>query len=343
MRSRPQPDILGLFPSFDSGVGGVQVSGREAWLGIVERIGNDRAKLLSYDVGRGKTHAAVAALRNRRGAGAILVWHLDLLKLVPLLNRVSTRVFLFLHGIEAWRRQDALTRWALPGVHLFLSNSEHTWERFLEWNPGLRQAAHALIPLGLGSAAAARTPAPCGKPIALIIGRLERGEGYKGHREMIEAWPRVIERVPDAELWIAGDGNLRRDLEQLARARRLNGQVRFLGKIPENEKEKTIEQCRCLALPSRGEGFGLVYLEAMRMGRPCLVSNQDAGREVVNPPEAGLEADPGNPRHLAEAVVRLLAPGPEWSKWSEQARRRYETRFTAEHFRKCLNAALFAD
>jgi phosphatidylinositol alpha-1,6-mannosyltransferase len=160
---------------------------------------------------------------------------------------------------------------------------------------------------------------------------------------MIEAWPLVIEQVPDAQLCIAGDGNLRGDLEQLTRTHGLNGHVRFLGQIADNEKEKIIGRCRCLALPSRGEGFGLVYLEAMRMGRPCLVSNQDAGREVVNPPEAGLAADPGNPRQLAEAVVRLLAPGPEWSKWSEQARRRYESRFTAEHFRKRLNAALFAD
>jgi glycosyltransferase involved in cell wall biosynthesis len=74
-----------------------------------------------------------------------------------------------------------------------------------------------------------------------------------------------------------------------------------------------------------------------------LVSDQDAGREVVNPPEAGLATNPGNPRQLAEAVVRLLARGPEWSTWSEQARCRYETRFTADHFRRRLNAALFAD
>ncbi len=248
-------------------------------------------------------------------------------------------MFLFLHGIEAWRRQDSITRWALHRVHLFLSNSDHTWERFLEWNPGMKNAAHVTVPLGLGTAETPKS-APSGTPVALMIGRLARAEGYKGHREMIQAWPLVLEQAPDAQLWIAGDGNLRRDLEQLAQARGLNGHVRFLGEIPDAEKEDALRQCRFVALPSRGEGFGLVYLEAMRMGRPCLVSDTDAGREVVNPPEAGLAANPGNPRQLSEAVVRLLAAGPEWSKWSEQARCRYESNFTARQFHERLLTAI---
>jgi len=77
-------------------------------------------------------------------------------------------------------------------------------------------------------------------------------------------------------------------------------------------------------MPSRGEGFGLVYLEAMRLGRPCLVSTMDAGREVVNPPEAGLAANPDNQEELVSAVCRLLADRAEWRQWSAQARRRYE-------------------
>ena len=93
-------------------------------------------------------------------------------------------------------------------------------------------------------------------------------------------------------------------------------------------------------MPSRADGFGLVYLEAMRLGRPCLVSTLDAGREVVNPPEAGLAADPDNPHDLAEAICRLLTPGPDWGIWSRQARVRYESRFTARHFQERLIAAL---
>ena len=94
-------------------------------------------------------------------------------------------------------------------------------------------------------------------------------------------------------------------------------------------------------MPSRGEGFGLVYLEAMRMGRPCLVSNVDAGREVVNPPEAGVAVDPDNTGEVADAIIRLLSPGPRWNEWSAQARARYEAQFTAAHFHCRLIHALF--
>src|SRR5258705_5831285 len=145
-----------------------------------------------------------------------------------------------------------------------------------------------------------------------MLGRLSKSEDYKGHREIIDAWPRVLQQIPDAELWIAGDGDLRNVLEQLVIERGLIEKVRFWGQVTEKVKQDLLQQCRCLLMPSRSEGFGLVYLEAMRVGRPCLVSTLDAGREVVNPPEAGLAADPDNREEVAAGVCRLLGDGPEW-------------------------------
>jgi phosphatidylinositol alpha-1,6-mannosyltransferase len=110
--------------------------------------------------------------------------------------------------------------------------------------------------------------------------------------------------------------------------------------VSEEEKQGMLAKSRCLALPSRGEGFGLVYLEAMRMGRPCLVSTLDAGREVVNPPEAGLAVDLDREESLVEAICELLRPGPRWDNWSANARGRYEAAFTAEHFQERLISAL---
>ncbi len=173
-----------------------------------------------------------------------------------------------------------------------------------------------------------------------MLSRLLSGEDYKGHREVIDVWPVVMARVPDAELWIAGDGDLRPELERRVSAHGLERHVRFWGEVPEAKKQELLAACRCLVLPSRAGGFGLVYLEAMRLGRPSLVSTFDAGREVVNPPEAGLHADPDQAEALAEALCRLLTAGPEWAAWSEGARARYEARFTADHFKERLVRAL---
>jgi len=331
-------ELVGVFPSLEP-LGGVQASGRDAWQGIVNRIGEDRACFFGYRAGAGKTRAALAALAQRRRASILLVWHLRLLKLAPLVANTAARVVVFLHGIEAWRQQDALTRWALSKVNLFLSNSDHTWERFVSFNPAFRDAPHATVHLGAGESAGCAVPPPAATPIALMLGRMLRSEDYKGHRQMIEAWPRVLKAVPCAELWIAGDGDLRPALEQMAR--NIPG-IRFFGQISEEQKQDLLARCRCLAMPSHGEGFGLVYLEAMRMGRPCLVGDCDGGREVVNPPEAGLAVDPNIPLELGVALARLLTGGGEWDRWSLQARSRYESRFTAPQFRQRLNEALFA-
>lgn len=332
-------EILGVFPSFDSETfGGVQTTGRQAWASVLDGFGANRAQSLFYRNGEPKIAAVVSAVRLRH-ARRVLVWHLRLAKLLPILARPETHVTVFLHGIEAWRRQDRLMRFALRGVRLFLSNSDFTWSRFVESNPEFARFAQHTVHLGFG-AASAHASLPGAPPAAVMIGRLRRGEDYKGHREMIAAWPAVLETVPDAELWIVGDGDLRPDLEQLARETGVAERVLFYGEVPDFEKERLIDRSRCLALPSAGEGFGLVYVEAMRLGRPCLVSTLDAGREVVNPPEAGLAVDPAEPAAIAVAVRRLLKASPEWDAFSGRARQRYEGHFTGAHFQQRLLAAL---
>jgi len=273
--------------------------------------------------------------------GPALVLHLGLLKLLPFIRGNHRPLCVMLNGIEAWQPQGWLTRRLLKQVDHFLCISKYTWAQFLRFNPSLRDNKHTIVYPGVGAPITAEPLPPEQPPVALILGRLMRGEDYKGHREVIAAWPRVRSRLPGARLWIAGDGDLRPDLEALAGRSDVSGAVRFWGRVSEEHKQDLLRRCRCLVMPSRGEGFGLVYLEAMRLGRPCLVSDVDAGREVVNPPEAGLAANPSDPEALADAVCRLLADGPEWQDWSRMARARYERDFTAGHFQRRLIAALF--
>ena len=345
--------VLGLFPSL-SETGGVQASGRVAWTGIRRALESASRDALLFSYGGGaptdgdgpavhcasKLGAAFAALRTRWPVGLVLVWHLNLLKLLPFFRIGDARAVAVLHGIEGWKPLDWLTGALVERVDLLLSDSDHTWRRFLGANPRYAHRPHRTVHLGISTPFRGDVPAPGHPPVALMVGRLLRSEDYKGHREMIGAWPRVLERMPDAELWIAGDGDLRDALERGVRRQGLEERIRFWGSVSEARKHELLARCRCLALPSKNEGFGLVYLEAMRLGRPCLVSTLDAGCEVVNPPEAGLSVDVEKPEVLAAAIGRLLAPGPEWAAWSRQARRRYEEHFTAAHFHERLVAAL---
>jgi phosphatidylinositol alpha-1,6-mannosyltransferase len=341
---------LGLLPSFEP-IGGIQTSGRLAWDALARDSGSvlfcygepsvSRPVDARVVSARTKAEAVLAALRREWHPRRVLVWHISLLRLLPFLRLNDTPVALCLLGIEAWAQQDWLTRMNLRRVNLFLSISDYTWSRFVDLNPECGATPHRTVHLGIGEPAGANAAAPGDPPAALMLGRLARSESYsKGHRELIAAWPLVQRRIPGAQLWIAGDGDLRAELERLVTQHHLDGAVRFWGLVSEERKHELVARCRCLALPSRGEGFGLVYLEAMRLGRPCLVSTVDAGREVVSPPEAGLAADPDDPQALADSLCRLLTPGPEWDSWSQHARERYEASFTARHFQDRLLAAL---
>jgi phosphatidylinositol alpha-1,6-mannosyltransferase len=347
--------VLGLF-SGCTAPGGIQASGRLAWQAITsaDRGLFGQPAMFCYgdrgpdqpDTRSDATHltsrprAVIAALRRRWRADIVLVWHVQLLRLLPFFRLRRARIVVFLHGVEAWHRQPVIERRVLKNVSLFLTNSDFTWRRFVENNPEFADASHVTVPLGIGSPPSVSPPPPAATPAALMLSRLARDEDYKGHREMLAAWPLVQQRIPHAELWIAGEGDLRPDLEQLAAQLGLGRAVRFLGRVSEEEKERLIEQSRCMALPSRGEGFGLVYAEAMRVGRPCLVSTLDAGREVVDPPRCGLAVDPADRPALAEATCRLLTDGPEWWAWSHAARQRYEQQLTIEHFQQRLVSAL---
>lgn len=270
-----------------------------------------------------------------------LFTHIELLKLLPLLRRGPRRIVAFIMGIEAWRPLGWMTRRMLRRVDLLLSISQHTWERFVSYNPEFRTHPHTVLYLGMGQTVACNLFPPDHPPIALILGRMAKDEDYKGHRELITAWPRVQKLLPDARLWVVGDGNLRPELEALAEKVGFGKLITFFGRVSEERKQELIRQSQCLVMPSRGEGFGLVYLEAMRLGRPCLVSDQGAGCEVVNPSEAGLAVDPSDLDALAAAVAQLLTRGPRWDAWSAAARHRYAATFTRDHFQGRLLDVLF--
>jgi phosphatidylinositol alpha-1,6-mannosyltransferase len=332
--------------------GGIQESASIAWEGLCRE---DRPiAALSYgpvaDHQRQKPHQRIVAANSRSGlllksamqrwdADVLLIWHLGLVKLLPFLRGRWRKIVVFLHGIEAWRPLQGRVQRVLGRANVFLSNSEFTWQRFVEFNPAFANRPHQVVPLGWGEPVD-NVPSPEEPPAALMIGRLRRAEDYKGHREMIAAWRRVVARIPDARLWIAGDGDLRRELEQAASRTGVSDRIQFCGRVSEETKQDLLRRCTCLAMPSRGEGFGLVYLEAMRLGRPCLVSTCDAGREVVAPPTAGLAVDPKDEAALVEATVSLLSFWDHRPEWSVAARERYETNFTASHFQGRLVSAV---
>lgn len=271
----------------------------------------------------GKIHYALAvgkALGTGGTFDGVVCGHLNLLSLAALAARWKrVPLLLVLHGIEAWQRPEgwgmaALTRRAIPSVDAFAAVSGVTRERFLLWSDVPETAAHVIPncvdPSGYGQGnKRSKLLDRYGlhdHTVLFTLGRLSSSERYKGFDEVMEALPSVAAVVPDVVYLIAGDGDDRCRLEAKARALQISDRVIFAGYVPEEEKADHYRLADAFVMPGRGEGFGIVYLEALACGVPVVASSLDGSREAVRDGLLGEVVDPDDPESVKRGILSAL-------------------------------------
>jgi glycosyltransferase involved in cell wall biosynthesis len=144
------------------------------------------------------------------------------------------------------------------------------------------------------------------RPTFLYVGRLKR---YKGVDIALRALVLARARGADAALEIAGSGDDRPRLEAQVRRLRLEGAVRFLGFVSEEEKRRLLRSAWAVVLPSPKEGWGISNVEAAACGTPALASDSPGLRETVRHGETGFLVPHGDAGLLAHRMA-LLAREP---------------------------------
>lgn len=278
------------------------------------------------------------ALRSQRRT-LVFILHVGLAPLaLPFLLR-GARLALFLHGIEVWRPLDAVRVTMLRKASHLVANSRHTVERFKEANASCAALDVDVCELGIRAKAAQGPGAGRSDAFALIVGRMSAEERYKGHDTLIDIWPKVVSEIPGAALYVAGDGDDRARLESKAAALGLGGNVRFLGRVSDETLAELYRDCAFFVMPSRDEGFGLVFLEAMRAGKAC-IGGRGAAAEVIEDGETGIIVDPGSPEQILDAVIRLLREPEKRTRMGAAGTLRVKSRFTEKHFHSRLLKSL---
>ncbi|HEX7084778.1 MAG TPA: glycosyltransferase [Vicinamibacterales bacterium] len=250
----------------------------------------------------------------------------------------------FLHGIEAWRPFGPSTLRLVSCARVRLANSHYTARRVQATNPGVGpiEVCHLALP----ASRAPREPDPgtaipdIGEAAVLAVGRMAASERYKGHDALLAAWPQVIARVPSARLVFAGGGD---DVERIRKAAAnpvLRGTVHVAGFVPDAELELLYRRSAVFALPSTDEGFGLVYLEAMARGLPCVALRDSAAAEIVADGVTGVLAASREPDALAAALIPLLADRERRVAMGEAARARVTHEFSRARFEARVTEAL---
>lgn len=212
---------------------------------------------------------------------------------------------------------------------------------YLEASPPLRAHRHKcrVVPLGLRpeDAPSADTEHPAARFLRsgaspdrlniLAVGRLSH---YKGFDVLLEA----LRRMPHARLCLVGDGEEHDALRVRAASPELRNRVLMPGDLPDAALRACFQACDALVLPSltRSEAFGMVLLEAMREGKPCVVSEVPGSGmgSVVRPGETGMLVRPGSADNLADALALLAADPALRRRLGAAGRRRLEENYRLE-------------
>lgn len=251
----------------------------------------------------------------------VLCGHINLLPLAWLARvRTGGDLVQIIHGSEAWQPTgSAIIDRTIRSIDAFVTVSGVTRDRFTQWT-GLAPELGFVLPNSIDPSLF--TPGPKnpdlldryglhGKTVLLTLGRLSAAEQAKGFDEVMNVLGDLAEETPDIAYLIAGDGTDRARLEAKARDLGVADRVVFAGFIPEEEKVDHYRLADVYVMPSKGEGFGIVYLEAMACGIPVVGSSIDGSLDAIPDETFGLTVDPAQPEALKSAVRASLAKPKE--------------------------------
>jgi glycosyltransferase involved in cell wall biosynthesis len=364
--------LLGLFPEL-KGAGGIQRAcrhvaavlarwtGHRSWayrfLSLNDAVGCHRDSVggAGFDFEGFARHksrytlaAASAAMRRPK---LIFAAHPNLAPLARVLKRLTgARMAVVGWGIEVWEPLPRLRQSALRAADLLLPISNFTAERMIAVQK-VSPAAIRLLPLGLEPAfwdAAAQSrlwAPPPGFPagrVLLSVTRLAASEGYKGVDTVIRALPRIAAAIPDAHYVIVGDGDDLPRLRAMSQERGVADRVHFLGRLSPLSAEllACYANCDVFVLPSKGEGFGLVFLEAMALGKPVIGGAHGGTPDIIQDGETGYLVPHGDVARLVDVLARLLREEPLRTRMGQCARQRVADSYLFEQFQARLTGIL---
>jgi len=357
--------LIGLFPELNA-PGGIQRAGRHMALVMsgfaaskqmecrflslndtqeLQRMRLGDHEYLFTGAARGKVGFSLAALKAaRRRPKLVLAAHPNFAPLVRAMGAVAlgTKSIVCAHGIEVWEKLPRIKRSALQHSTMVLAPSRATAEALVSVQ-GVAKERVRVLPWGLDpdfetkllGLSGVNVPAefPRGR-VVLTVGRWLESERYKGMDTLIKAMPRLLLRWPELELVLVGSGDDREWLVNIARDSGVERHVHFLSGLTYGELSACYAAAEVFALPSRGEGFGFVYLEAMARGKPVVGGAHGGAPEVIRDGVTGYLVQHDHTDELVTSLDTLLSDPEMGRKMGECGRERVEKEFRFSVFAK---------
>jgi phosphatidyl-myo-inositol dimannoside synthase len=333
--------IVGLFPQL-LGPGGVQESGRftaaalreicahrgwhAAFLSLNDSPGGHTIDVADQNISfegfsRAKARFAAQAILNARlashsGRVILLAGHPNLALPSIMAQQLAggCKSIVMTHGVEVWSSLPFLKRRALLRANLVLAPSRYTAQK-LNQVQFVPIAKILRLPWPLNPAFLHMADSPDSLPllenfpggrVVLTVGRWSVSERYKGTDDLIKAVALLTTTVPGVQLVAVGNGDDLPRLKALAQEYRVQDRVHFLTSCSREQLAACYRRADLFALPSAGEGFGLVFLEAMAFSKAVIGAACGGALDLVEHEKTGLLIAPHDVNQLAESLRRLL-------------------------------------
>lgn len=257
---------------------------------------------------------SIEAIRQR--PSLILCGHLNFAPVAHLLQRFfGIPYWILVYGVDAWNITDSLKKRALHSADRIISISDYTRERLVK-EESLSSVDIALLPVTFDVKNFKIKQKPeyiyhrhkiePEQPIILTVARLSKDDQYKGYDNVLMALPSIREKVPNVHYILIGKGDDRFRVEELVRNLELDDCVTLTGFVPDEEIGDYYNHCDVFVMPSKGEGFGIVYLEALACGKPAVGGNQDGAIDALCNGELGILVDPDDVDEIASHLIEIL-------------------------------------
>jgi glycosyltransferase involved in cell wall biosynthesis len=259
------------------------------------------------------------ALTVRQRPAEIVVFHLSLVPLAFVAARlVSARLTVVAHGRELVFGRRRVNRWCGYRVDRIAANSRITAlevERLLPDESARRFGPVRLLHPTWDHRNSTMDPARRAlarhafgfdrdEVVLLTVGRMDSSERYKGHDQVLDALPGLLESNPGLRYLVAGEGDDRNRLTRLAKELGVSDRVTFAGY--REDLADCYAACDLYVMPSTHEGFGIVFLEALASGRPVVAGGIDGSIEALCWGELGFLCDPLAPESVERAIHRAI-------------------------------------
>jgi len=245
----------------------------------------------------------------------IICGHINLSPIAWIISCIFKIEYIVLtYGEDAWGIKSKFKLIALSYAHSIISMSHYTAQKIKEQVPQYKNEIFVL-PASIDtqlfrpdkrSDILSKRYNLDGYKVLMTLGRLDYADRDKGCDKVIISLPKVIEEIPKVKYLLVGEGDDIPRLLKLASNLGLQDNVIFTGFIQHNELCLYYNLCDVFVMPSKQEGFGIVFLEALACGKPVIAGNQDGSREALLDGRLGLLVDPEDIDEISEAIIKIL-------------------------------------